>query len=140
MDEPYAKSTQCDEFPAEKLICHYPRCPKVLTDTGKGGELITESAKRLVGSLIDYKCTEPGKVLWLVWVDVGVFHFCEWHSHEPYSTCHSLHTWNLGTLEHQTFDPFVKIDKHNVINNVMHKMRHTKCDTQNVTHNVTHIM
>ena len=61
MDEPYPRTTQCDEFPAEKLICNYPRCPKVPLDTGKGGELITKSPNRLVSSLIDYKCTDLGK-------------------------------------------------------------------------------
>ena len=62
------------------------------------------------------------------------FSFCEWHSHEPYSTCHSWPTLKIGPLTQLSYFAITECDTQNV----MHKMWHTNCDTQNVKHKMWH--
>ena len=69
------------------------------------------------------------------------FGFCEWHSHEPYSTCHSLPLWLKPLTKMSYFTNVTQMLQnwhtcHNVIhimkNTCIHKLTHkiwaTECD------------
>ena len=75
-------------------------------------------------------------ILWTLGNFGTKYYFCEWHSHEPYSTCHSWPIWDVG-VEKITIWVTHCCTVH-TMHNCGAQMWHTKCDTPNVTHQMWH--